>query len=586
MWQIRMLGRLEVISPDGRPITFRSRKVGSLLAFLALNEGREVANATLQDLLWPDADGDRQSQSLRRAVADLRDALEFDGASRGTVQTGHGKVCLNLEAFEADTQTFLSLASEGASSGGTDVRAAAAVALYGGPLLAPLEDDWVHAYRRQFEEAYCRVVELLCRSLTLKGEGREAVRIASTALVNAPQREEIHIALIRGYASLGNRSMALQHFEDLERMLDDDYGQSPSEEAMAALDFEATSAEGQRADETRPSSLSPPIESGGGMEAESIYYVERDSDQAVRAALRTGEAVVLIFGPRQVGKTSLLAKTMGVHRKLRNHVVLTDFQALSKAEIERPTTLYRALVHGFASQLGLSYEPSWNEWIGPNSNLDNLIDALLRQTNEPVCWAMDEVDRLFGTDFADDFFGLVRSWHNRRALDPDGPWRRLSLLIGYATEAHLFIRDVNQSPFNVGVRINLADFTPEQVAELGSRYPGDLRDCAEAVFAVTRGHPFLTRRAFAYLQGGGSLEAMTSQAAEDSGPFGDHLKSLRASIQRSPIAEDAVKQILSGKAMSDKGLVARLQSAGLLSPAAAGFRVPAYETYLRASLST
>ena len=34
MWQIRMLGRFEVVSAEARPATFRSRKVGSLLALL------------------------------------------------------------------------------------------------------------------------------------------------------------------------------------------------------------------------------------------------------------------------------------------------------------------------------------------------------------------------------------------------------------------------------------------------------------------------------------------------------------------------------------------------------------------------
>ena len=66
-------------------------------------------------------------------------------------------------------------------------------------------------------------------------------------------------------------------------------------------------------------------------------------------------------------------------------------------------------------------------------------------------------------------FGLFRSWHNERSLNPDGPWGRLTLAIVYATEAHLFITDLNQSPFNVGTRLTLEDFTFEQVAELNGR---------------------------------------------------------------------------------------------------------------------
>jgi hypothetical protein len=73
----------------------------------------------------------------------------------------------------------------------------------------------------------------------------------------------------------------------------------------------------------------------------------------------------------------------------------------------------------------------------------------------PVVWGLDEVDRLFSVPFGSEVFGLFRSWHNKRALDPSGPWARLTLAIAYATEAHLFITDLNQSPFNVGTRLAL-----------------------------------------------------------------------------------------------------------------------------------
>src|SRR5206468_853191 len=134
---------------------------------------------------------------------------------------------------------------------------------------------------------------------------------------------------------------------------------------------------------------------------------------------------------------------------------------------------------------------------------------------------LDEVDRLFGLPFASEVFGLFRAWHNERALLPEGPWSRLTLAIAYATEAHLFITDLNQSPFNVGTRLELADFDLIQVADLNRRYgthaagggcsPGGLgsarglgppggrpplRSDAEVArfFALVGGHPYLVRR--------------------------------------------------------------------------------------------
>ena len=73
----------------------------------------------------------------------------------------------------------------------------------------------------------------------------------------------------------------------------------------------------------------------------------------------------------------------------------------------------------------------------------------------PIVWRLDELDRLFAVDFSDDIFPHFRSWHNERTLDPQVSWARLTLAISYATEASLFIQDLNQSPFNVGTRLTL-----------------------------------------------------------------------------------------------------------------------------------
>ena len=95
--------------------------------------------------------------------------------------------------------------------------------------------------------------------------------------------------------------------------------------------------------------------------------------------------------------------------------------------------------------------------------------AALGQNQTHLVWGMDEVDRLFTCAFGNEVFGLFRSWHNARSLDPAGPWPRLTLALAYATEAHLFITDIHQSPFNVGTRLVLEDFTLAQMAELNRR---------------------------------------------------------------------------------------------------------------------
>jgi hypothetical protein len=99
---------------------------------------------------------------------------------------------------------------------------------------------------------------------------------------------------------------------------------------------------------------------------------------------------------------------------------------------------------------------------------------MLESFDQPMVWFMDEADKLFGVPFASDFFGLVRSWHNSRATEPGSAWSRFTVVIGYATEAHLFIQDLNQSPFNVGRQLPMRNFSVEETAELNLRYGSPL----------------------------------------------------------------------------------------------------------------
>jgi len=134
---------------------------------------------------------------------------------------------------------------------------------------------------------------------------------------------------------------------------------------------------------------------------------------------------------------------------------------------------------------------------------------------------------LFNYPFGTEVFALFRSWHNERALDPSGPGHGLVLAIAYATEAHLFIKDLNQSPFNVGTRLSLEDFTRDQLADLNERFGSPLKGPGErARFdRLVSGQPYLSCRGLHEIVDRKiSLEDLEGQADRDDGIYGDHLR--------------------------------------------------------------
>jgi hypothetical protein len=199
---------------------------------------------------------------------------------------------------------------------------------------------------------------------------------------------------------------------------------------------------------------------------------------------------------------------------------------------------------------------------------------------------MDEVDRLFSCNFGSEVFGLFRSWHNERSLDPSGPWQKLTLAIAYATEAHMFITDMNQSPFNVGTRLVLTDFTSQQLAELNKRYGSPLHDQSELdqFYNLVAGQPYLSRRGLHELASHNlRFSDFANQAPSDEGPFGDHLRRLLVSLAEDATLCDVVRGMLAGRHGATPEMFYRLRSSGLVSGESARdmkSRCKLYELYL------
>jgi hypothetical protein len=328
---------------------------------------------------------------------------------------------------------------------------------------------------------------------------------------------------------------------------------------------------------------------GGAVPLSSPFYIERKIDAQLAEAVARQDSIVLVKGARQMGKTSLLARGLQQARDAGKRVVLTDLQNITAAQMESSDSLFLTLAREIAEQIDLDiaiddiWQPAW----GWNVNFGRFLRReVLKKDAGAFVWALDEVDRLFGHSYSADVFGLFRSWHNARSLDPSGPWANLTLAIAYATEAHLFITDLNQSPFNVGTRLSLSDFTRAEVAELNHRYSSPLHDESEIdrYVALVGGHPYLVRRGLhAMAEDDMDITAFETAAEREDGIYSDHLRRMRSSLVQNQDLSDAVRAILAGKPCPTSDSFFRLQSSGVIAGQSAtlvGLRCGLYEHYL------
>src|SRR5215218_6700309 len=130
MLRVRLLGPLEA-DVAGRSVEQpASSRAWELLAWLALHPG-EHPRGTLAARFWPDVLDSSARASLRSAAWALRRALGPEGAE--SLEAGRERVALRCTT---DVQEFERLVAAGAIE--------AAAALHRGPLLADLDEDWVH----------------------------------------------------------------------------------------------------------------------------------------------------------------------------------------------------------------------------------------------------------------------------------------------------------------------------------------------------------------------------------------------------------------------------------------------------------
>ncbi len=293
-------------------------------------------------------------------------------------------------------------------------------------------------------------------------------------------------------------------------------------------------------------------EPSGAVQFKTGLYVERPPiEQDCLAEIEQPGALIRIKAPRQMGKTSLMARILSHARELGYQTVPISFQRADS----RLFNDLDLLLKWFCSQVGRrlkklqELEDYWVDF-GSKDKCNNYFeDCLLANLNVPLVLALDEVDMVFPHPaVADDFFGLVRSWYEAARFGDlaSERWENLRLVIVHSTEVYVPL-NINQSPFNVGKNVELVEFLPEQVQDLAERYGlSASASYAEELMALVGGHPYLVRKALYHLRKEDmTMTALAALAATESGIYSDHLRRHLYVLRDYPVLAEAFRQVVS-----------------------------------------
>jgi hypothetical protein len=323
----------------------------------------------------------------------------------------------------------------------------------------------------------------------------------------------------------------------------------------------------------------------GAIRLDSPFYVRRREDDLVERCLAQAGSTIVVKGPHQSGKSSLLARAHASSKLAGRRSVYLDFQTFDEPQLASLGATLQTLARRIARALKTTVQPAdvWDsDLLGEKASFaEFLVTAVL--DGPPVVLLLDEVDRLFDRPYRGDFFAAVRGWHNNRATEE--VWENLHLVLGHATEPALWIENLNESPFNVGDRLRLEGFTHEQVEDLNNCHGRPLHSADEIadLMKLVGGHPYLLRQALYVLATERwSLPRLQEEAAKDNGPFEDHLRRHLWMLYQSERLRTVVAGIARGAGCEDETLFQRLWAAGLVrgeTRAEARLRCDLYQRY-------
>lgn len=309
----------------------------------------------------------------------------------------------------------------------------------------------------------------------------------------------------------------------------------------------------------------------GEVPLDSPFYIDRPPIEALcyEEILQSG-ALIRIKAPRQMGKTSLMRRILEEATKQGYRTVSLNLRQAEGTLLTNLDKFLRWFCANISKQLQLEplLDDYWDEeLIGSMMSCTTYFQVyLLEKIDTPLVLALDEVDKIFEyPELAKDFFPLLRSWYEEaKNLEI---WKKFRIVVVHSTEVYIPLK-INQSPFNVGLPVELPEFSPIQVKELARLHRLDWTDKQiEQIMAMLGGHPYLLRIAlYRISRHDVTLEKLLQTAATEAGIYSDHLRRHLVNLQEDLELCRAFKNLVSADipVQLEPMQVYRLQKMGLV----------------------
>jgi hypothetical protein len=318
---------------------------------------------------------------------------------------------------------------------------------------------------------------------------------------------------------------------------------------------------------------------GGTVPLYSPFYVPRPLIEAkAYTEIAKSGSLLRIKAPQKMGKSTLMLRLIHHALSLEYHSLYLDLQLADHLVLSDPNRFLRWFCAHASRRLGVkpNFEQHWDETSSQYSCF-SCLQALLEQVNQPVVILCNEVNRIFDYPaLAQEFLPLVRSLYE--ASHYAEVFQKLRLVLAYSTEVYVPLQ-LHRSPFNVGLTIELPEFTLNEIQSLANVYglgwAGPSAPEPLMLHDLIGGHPYLVHLAHYHLASSSipteekpnALFQLLETAPTLAGIYKDYLQYHLSVLHNHPDLAVALQQVLASASKGSKlspSQAHKLQSLGLI----------------------
>lgn len=219
---------------------WKLHKALQLFKYLLIHRGRPVSVPQLLGVFWPDMTEERGRRNLQATLYVLRRVLEPElGAyevsrflihEKGNYTLNLGPaVWLDIDVFESQIRLASKVKDDNPDAAREHLKQA--LKLYQDRFLPEdVYEDWTVYPRDYYHELFVKATLDYAELEAQAGNLNATIRACRKALAQDPYLEEMHRALMIYYWSADRRLDAIQQYRHCQRMLEQEFGVTPSRE--------------------------------------------------------------------------------------------------------------------------------------------------------------------------------------------------------------------------------------------------------------------------------------------------------------------------------------------------------------------